>query len=136
MKAFGWTVLALLFLVEAAALGSFGVWGSAHSPQELLVWLLPLAGIVVWGLFASPKAQFGGHGVRPAVKVLVFGLAALALADAGYPWWAGGGSAIVPRPRRAPRGQGAPGGLAAPQTRVLAKICQASTLLALRLSQM
>ena len=35
-------------------------------------------------LFASPKAPYGGRTVRPVVKVLVFGLAVLALWGAGH----------------------------------------------------
>ena len=88
MVAFGWFVLALVFLDELLAMVAFGVWGWGRSPAWLLVWLLPLAAMVVWFLFASPKAPYGGPVVRPTVKVLVFSAASLALWDAGHPGWA------------------------------------------------
>ncbi|MBM0127151.1 YrdB family protein [Pimelobacter simplex] len=85
---FGWSVLALVFLDELLAMAAFGVWGWDRSPRWLLVWLLPLAAMTVWFLFASPKARYGDGLVRPLVKVVVFGLAALALWDAGHEAWA------------------------------------------------
>lgn len=81
---FGWSVLALVFVDELLAMAAFGVWGWEREPRWLLVWLLPLAAMTAWFLFASPKARFGGTGVRPVVKVAVFGLACLALWDAGH----------------------------------------------------
>ena len=81
----GWSILALVFLDELAAMAAFGVWGWQHDPRVLWVWLLPLLAMTAWGLFASPKARFGGPVVRPVAKVVVFGLATLALFDAGYP---------------------------------------------------
>jgi hypothetical protein len=84
----GWWVLALVFLDELLAVAAFGVWGWAHDPRWLLVWLLPLAAMTAWFLVASPKATYGGPVGRPVVKVIVFGLASLALWDAGHPAWA------------------------------------------------
>jgi hypothetical protein len=84
----GWWVLALVFLDELLAVAAFGVWGWAHDPRWLLVWLLPLVAMTAWLLFASPKATYGGPVRRPVVKVIVFGLASLALWDAGHPAWA------------------------------------------------
>jgi hypothetical protein len=49
------------------------------------VWLLPLFGGLLWFWFASPKAPFGHRVGRPLAKVLVFGLASLALWDSGHP---------------------------------------------------
>lgn len=80
----GWTVLALVFLDELLATAAFGVWGWEASPRWLLVWLLPLLAMSAWALVASPKAPYGGPVVRPFVKVVVFGLACLALYDAGH----------------------------------------------------
>ena len=88
MVGFAWGVLALVFLDELLAMAAFGVWGWQSSPAWLLVWLLPLLAMTVWFLLASPKARYGGPVARPVVKVLVFGLASLALWDAGYPGWA------------------------------------------------
>ena len=85
---FGWTVLALVFVDELLAMAAFGVWGWNHDPRWLLVLLLPIAAMVAWATFASPKAPWGGPVVRPAAKVVVFGLATAALWDAGHPAWA------------------------------------------------
>lgn len=85
---FGWSVLALVFLDELLSVAAFGVWGWDRSPRWLLVWLLPLAAMTAWFLFASPKARYGDGLVRPLVKVVVFGLASLALWDAGHEDWA------------------------------------------------
>ena len=85
---FGWFVLTLVFVDELLAMAAFGVWGWQHEPRWLLVWLLPAAAMFVWWLFASPKAARSGPVIRPVVKVIVFGLASLALLDAGQPGWA------------------------------------------------
>ena len=84
MAAFGWSVLLLVFVDEILAVLAFGVWGWHRSPQWLLVWLLPLAALTVWYLVASPRARYGGPLRRPVVKVVVFGLASLALWDLGH----------------------------------------------------
>ncbi|GAA3662676.1 hypothetical protein GCM10022237_23170 [Nocardioides ginsengisoli] len=81
---FGWSVLALVFVDEILAMIAFGVWGWDHDPRWLLVWLLPLVGVVVWAFFASPRAMYGGRVVRPVVKVVVFAVACLALWAAGH----------------------------------------------------
>lgn len=88
MVAAGWSVLLLVFVDELLAMTAFGIWGWQQSPRWLLVWALPLLAMGAWYLFASPKAPYGGGLVRPLVKVAVFGLASLALWDAGHPGWA------------------------------------------------
>jgi hypothetical protein len=86
--ALGWTILSLVFVDELLAMAAFGVWGwRAGEPRWLLVVLLPTAAMLVWFLFASPKARYGTPVVRPLVKVAVFGLASAALWDAGHPGW-------------------------------------------------
>jgi Protein of unknown function (DUF2568) len=50
--------------------------------------LLPLLAMTAWSLFASPKARYGGDGSRTSVKVVVYGLATVALWDAGHEAWA------------------------------------------------
>jgi hypothetical protein len=86
---FAWVVLTLVFLDELAAMAAFGVWGwQVGTPPALWVVVLPLAAMTAWWLFASPKARYGDHGRREVVKVLVFGLASLALWDAGHHGWA------------------------------------------------
>jgi len=85
---FGWTVLALVFVDELLAMAAFGIWGWDHDPRWLLVWLLPIAAMLTWFFFASPKAAYGGDVVRPVAKVVVFGVATLALWDTGHETWA------------------------------------------------
>jgi hypothetical protein len=89
MVGFAWGVLALVFVDELLAVAAFGVWGwQVGTPRALLVVVLPLLAMTVWWLFASPKAPYGSHGRREVAKVLVFGLATLALWDAGHHSWA------------------------------------------------
>ena len=91
VKSFGWTVLGLVFLDELLAMAAFGVWGwsvPSGSPRWVLVWLLPLVAMSTWFFLASPKARYGGTVARPVAKVVVFGLASLALWDAGRSGWA------------------------------------------------
>ena len=89
MQGFACGVLSLVFVDELAAMAAFGVWGwQVGSPRWLLVVLLPLLAMTAWWLFASPKARFVSGGRREVVKVLVFGLASVALWDAGHLGWA------------------------------------------------
>ena len=83
-----WIVLTAVFVDELAVMAAFGVWGWQADPRWLLVWLLPLLAMLAWFYFASPKARYGGPVIRPATKVLVFGLGTLALWEAGHPGWA------------------------------------------------
>jgi hypothetical protein len=86
---FAWGVLTLVFLDEVLAMAAFGVWGwQVGTPRWLLVVVLPLLAMTVWWLFASPKARFGSRGRRELAKVAVFGIASLALWDAGHHGWA------------------------------------------------
>jgi hypothetical protein len=82
MAAFAWTVLALVFLDELLAMAAAGTWG-AHVAWPLAV-VLPVVTVLVWFLFASPRARYGGPVVRPVVKVLVFVLASAGLWAAGH----------------------------------------------------
>jgi len=90
MRAFAATVLALVFLDELAVMAAYGVWSwrAGGDLRWLLVVLAPLVAMLVWFLFASPKARHGGGLVRPVVKVLVFGLGSAALWVVGEPGWA------------------------------------------------
>jgi hypothetical protein len=82
-----WTLLFLLFVDEVLAAVAVGVWGHDRAGWWLAV-LAPVAVVVTWWAFASPKAPYGGPLVRPLVKTAVFVLASLALLDAGHPGWA------------------------------------------------
>ena len=87
MRAFGWLVLALVFVDEVLAAVAAGVWGAYAGGPPLAV-LMPVVVVAVWWAFASPKAPRGGPVVRPVVKVLVFGLAVAGLWAAGHDGWA------------------------------------------------
>ena len=87
MVAFGWLVLALVFVDEVLAVVAAGIWGSYAGGWPLAV-LAPVAVVGVWWAFASPKARWGDPVARPVVKVLVFGLASAGLWAAGQHGWA------------------------------------------------
>ncbi|MER6331268.1 YrdB family protein [Streptomyces sp. NPDC001034] len=80
----------LAFLLELAALGFLGWWGFGAGHRGALRILLgvgtPLSAIVVWALFAAPRAR-----LRPRlplvlmVKALVLGGGAAALYGVGHP---------------------------------------------------
>lgn len=90
MRSLAAVILALVFFDELAVMAAFGVWGASRGgPLAPVLWiLLPVAAMTVWFFFASPKAKYGGPVVRPVVKVIVFGLATLALWHADRPGWA------------------------------------------------
>ncbi|NNM47373.1 YrdB family protein [Knoellia koreensis] len=83
MVAFGWLVLALVFVDEVLAAVAAGVWGRYAGGWALAV-LAPLVVVTVWWAFASPKAPYSGPVTRPVVKVIVFGLATVGLWVAGH----------------------------------------------------
>ena len=83
----GWFVLALVFLDELLVIAALAVWG-AHAGGWLLAVAAAAAGVVVWFLFASPKARYGGPVARPVAKVLVIGAGGVGLAVAGHGGWA------------------------------------------------
>lgn len=87
MAAFGWLVLALVFVDELLAAAAAAVWGNSVG-GVLLAIVMPLVVVAVWWTFASPRAPLGGPLVRPVTKVLVFGLASLGLWAAGHHGWA------------------------------------------------
>jgi hypothetical protein len=78
MAIFGWTVLFFVFVDELLAVAAAAVWGD-HVANAWLAVAMALLTVVVWFLFASPKARFGGPVVRPVTKVLVFTLASAGL---------------------------------------------------------
>ena len=83
-RVFAWTVLALVFFDELLAVAAAATWG-AHAGGWPLAVVAGLAVVVVWFLFASPKARFGHPVGRPVVKTLVFLLGGVGLAAAGRP---------------------------------------------------
>ena len=83
----GWFVLALVFLDELLVMAALAVWG-ADADGWLMAVLAAAAGVVVWFLFASPKARYGGPVARPVAKVLVIGASVVGLAVDGHGGWA------------------------------------------------
>lgn len=84
MTVLAWIVLGLVFADELLACAAAAVVGRALPAPWLFVWLLPVSVVVVWFLYASPKARYGGPVVRPVVKVLVFGSTSLGLWVVGH----------------------------------------------------
>jgi hypothetical protein len=81
--------LALRFLLELCALGALGYWGFKTGSGTLakigLGICAPLVAAVVWGTFVSPQAPVALPGPLVLVlQVLIFGLAAAALASTGH----------------------------------------------------
>ncbi|MBW8751509.1 MAG: YrdB family protein [Propionibacteriales bacterium] len=83
MAIFGWTVLFFVFVDELLAVAAAAVWGE-HVANVFLAVGMALLTMLVWFLFASPKARFGGAVVRPVTKVLVFTLASVGLWASGH----------------------------------------------------
>jgi hypothetical protein len=82
--------LVLAFLLEILALLILAAWGwhrgEITGTRLLQAILAPLVAAVVWGLFAAPKPRFAiPLAGQLAVKGLVFGAAAWALAELGWP---------------------------------------------------
>ncbi|MGI5205728.1 YrdB family protein [Spirillospora sp. CA-108201] len=80
----------LAFLLELAAIGALAWWGFTAGGNVLLNVVLglgaPAAAIVLWGLFAAPRARFTiALPLVLLVKAVVFGAGALALHGVGHP---------------------------------------------------
>lgn len=92
MVAFGWCVLALVFVDELAAMAAYAVWGWQAPDQQwlslVLAWVLPVLAMLAWFFLASPKARYGGPVIRPVTKILVFGIGTLLLWAVGQHRWA------------------------------------------------
>jgi hypothetical protein len=83
MAILGWSVLLLVFVDELLAIAAAVVWGN-HAANVWLGIATGLLTVLVWFLFASPKARYGGPVIRPLVKVLVFTLASAGLWASGH----------------------------------------------------
>ena len=83
MAIVGWAVLFFVFVDELLAIASAAVWGN-HVGNAWLAVAIGLLTMLVWFLFASPKARYGSEVVRPVTKVLVFCLATAGLWSAGH----------------------------------------------------
>ncbi len=85
--------LAVAFFLELCALAALGYWGfhvgSGTVAKVALGIGVPLLTAVVWGLFIAPRATVKVPApVNTALRIVVFGLAAVSLAAAGQPTWA------------------------------------------------
>src|SRR4051812_24342195 len=81
--------LGIRFLVELAALVALGIFGADVGGGGLgsvaLAVVLPLAGAILWGTFASPRAALDVPALKVVTEVLVLGGGAVALMAAGRP---------------------------------------------------
>ncbi len=82
--------LALAFALELAMLAAFGYWGFRVGSTILLKVLLgvgvPVLVAVIWAAFMAPRSRQRLQGWRyVSVKIVLFGLAALALIVSGQP---------------------------------------------------
>jgi hypothetical protein len=79
--------LGVRFLLELAALAALAYWGSQTGPLAVSIVLAiaaPLAGAVLWGIFAAPKSLHRLRGARRLiVEIPFFGAAAAGLAATG-----------------------------------------------------
>jgi uncharacterized protein DUF2568 len=74
----------LAFLLEIIAIAALTFWGW-RAGGVLLALALPVAAIVLWALFAAPRARFPVPlAAQLAVKALVFGAATVGLFATGH----------------------------------------------------
>lgn len=80
----------LAFVCELFAFGSLAFWGFVAwaMPWNIVVGIgAPLAAILVWALFVSPRAVFAVHPfVRAFVELMVYASATMAWWSLGQPW--------------------------------------------------
>jgi|GEM_PF-1409428 Protein of unknown function (DUF2568). len=83
-------LLAAFFLLELAACAVFGFWGyqldTGFILRILVMFGVPLAIIVLWGIFLSPKASMPifSYPARTILKLIVFLAASAALYTTGH----------------------------------------------------
>ena len=76
---------ALAFLLEIVSIAALTFWGW-RAGGVLLAFTLPVAAIVLWALFAAPRARFPvSLAAQLAVKAVVFGAATVGFAATGHP---------------------------------------------------
>ncbi len=77
-------IVALVFIAEVLALGSYVLWVREQSSSEWLTVAAMFAAIVVWGQLARPIGRFSGLVFTPVVRAVLFTLAVIAVWDAGH----------------------------------------------------
>ena len=92
MQALQATNLAVRFVLELLAVAALAYWGLrsglAVAPRIVTAVGAPVAVVVFWGLVAAPHAPVALPGpAKVAVQLLVFAIAAAALAVAHRPVW-------------------------------------------------
>jgi hypothetical protein len=90
--------LGLRFVIELCLLAAFAYWGSRVSDSTAVnvavAIAAPLAAAAIWGLWIAPKSQRRlPEPRRFALELVLFGLAAAALIDAGRNW--GGAAGLM-----------------------------------------
>ncbi|WP_235037205.1 YrdB family protein [Actinomadura sp. K4S16] len=80
----------LAFLLELVAIAALAWWGFTATGNVLVNIVLglaaPAAAIILWGMFAAPRARFKiALPLVLLVKAVVFGAGALALYGVGHP---------------------------------------------------
>lgn len=80
--------LALAFLLELCALAALGYWGFLTGSGAVAKISLgvgtPLLAVILWGVFAAPRAPVSAPFVKPGAQVMVFGSAVVALYATGH----------------------------------------------------
>lgn len=80
---------ALAFVLELAAFAAFAIWGASSFEGVaaiLAAVMAPAAAIALWAVFAAPRsARRLPPAQRLPFQLVVFGLAAAALATSGHP---------------------------------------------------
>ena len=83
------TLLAVRFALELSALAALAYWGfetGGGTATKILLGIgAPVAAIVVWSLFVSPKARFRHPVLKLVFEIVVFGGAVAALWAADRP---------------------------------------------------
>ena len=77
-------IVALVFISEVLAIGSYSIWSSSVTSSDWLPYAIGLAGLVVWLHTASTVGHFSGPVFTPVARAVLYGLAVVAVWDAGH----------------------------------------------------
>ncbi len=97
-------IVALVFISEVLALGSYVHLGTRAASSEWLPSRSVLAGLVVWRQIASPVGRFSGPVFTPVVRAVLYALAVVAVWDAGHHTLADGSGVRLRRGQSSCRG--------------------------------
>ena len=65
-------------------MGSYPIWSSSVTNGDWLPYAIGLAGLVVWLQVASPVGHLSGPVITPVARAVLYGLAVVAVWDAGH----------------------------------------------------